>query len=102
LKGNFSNQKKSNKIVAHYSLRTDITLIDASIKIGEVPRESSLFEERMRKALFLGDDFCVHSINEKDINKEYELFNKEELDKLLNDCINYIIDELKKVGVMNE
>ena len=56
----------------------------------------------MRKALYLGDDFCVHSINEKDINKEYELFNKEELDKLLNDCINYIIDELKKVGVMNE
>lgn len=52
---------------------------------------------------YLNKEFIeFNNINKEDINKEYELFDKEELDKLLNDCINYIIDELKKVGVINE
>ena len=60
-------------------------------------------ENVINRLKYLNNEFIeFNSINEKDINKEYELFNKEELDKLLNDCINYIIDELKKVGVMNE
>ena len=60
-------------------------------------------ENVINRLKYLNNEFIeFNNINEEDINKEYELFNKEELDKLLNDCINYIIDELKKVGVMNE
>lgn len=38
---------------ARYGFWTGITLMDTSVKIGDIPRESSLFTERMRKALFL-------------------------------------------------
>lgn len=41
-------------------------------------------------------------INEKEINRDYEIFSKEELDDLLEKCIKYIENELEKVGVLNE
>lgn len=52
---------------------------------------------------YLNDGFVeFNRINDFEMERKYELFTKEELDKLLNDCINYIIKELKKVGIINE
>ena len=46
---------------------------------------------------YLNNEFV--DFNKIDEDKEYELFNEKELDDLLNNCIKYILKELKKVGV---
>lgn len=60
--------------------------------------------ENVKKRIeYLNNDFKeFNSILDNEIDKEYKLFTKEELDNLLNDCINYIYEELKKIGVINE
>ena len=52
---------------------------------------------------YLNNEFKdFNKISEEELNKDYELFTKEELEKLLNDCIEYIEDNLIEVGVLNE
>lgn len=52
-----------------------------------------------RRIKFLNSDFIDQQDNY--IN-EYTLFKKEELDQLFNDCITFIIEELKQKGVIYE
>ena len=47
-------------------------------------------------------DFNKLSNDEINNKHNYELFTKDELDELLEKCINYLISELKKVGVISE
>lgn len=52
---------------------------------------------------YLNSDFKdFNKLLEEELNKDYELFTKEELDKLLIDCIRFIEDRLIEVGVLNE
>lgn len=54
---------------------------------------------------YLNNEFIdFNKLSEDEINNKhnYELFTKDELDELLENCINYLISELKKVGVINE
>ncbi len=52
---------------------------------------------------YLNDDFKeFNKISDEEVNKEYELFTQEELDNLLNKCIDYIEIELKKEGILND
>lgn len=43
-----------------------------------------------------------NKISEEELDKDYELFTKEELDRLLIECIKFIENNLIKVGVLNE
>ena len=56
-----------------------------------------------KRVTYLNRDFpSFNMISDEEKGKKYVLFNKEELDCLLEDCIKYIEGELKKVGVLNE
>ena len=45
-----------------------------------------------------------NKLSEDDINKKntYLLFNQEELDKLFNNCYLYIVEKLRKEGIISE
>ena len=60
-------------------------------------------ENVSKRIYYLNNEFLkFNMINEEEINKDYEIFSKEELDDLLEKCIKYIENELEKVGVLNE
>lgn len=50
---------------------------------------------------YLNNEFIkFNEIKEEEKDKEYLLFSKDELDTLLNNCINHVLDELKLIGVV--
>lgn len=60
-------------------------------------------ENVIKRIHYLNNEFFdFNEITKDEYNKKYELFTKEELDNLLNDCIEYVLKELTKVGVYSE
>lgn len=65
-----------------------------------------LNEELIKQRLnYLNNDFDKFnklSLIQTFFKHRYKLFSKKELDNIFDDCINYILKEFKKVGVINE
>lgn len=69
-------------------------------------KDNFLTNELVNKRIeYLNTDFIKFnklSIKEKLIKHNYKLFSKDELDSLLNKCVNHILKELEKVGISHE
>ena len=72
--------------------------IDSILKSIDLLKDKFVTKENVIYRInYLNNEFI--DFNKIDEDKEYELFNEKELDDLLNNCIKYILKELKKVGV---
>ena len=73
-----------------------------SIKESIILLKGNFVSEKnvLNRIKYLHNDFIKTylKIDEKDNEEEYLLFTKEELDKLLNDCTEYIYDKLRELG----
>ena len=78
-------------------------------KIGEsihLLKNNFLSEKNVSDRIdYLNSEFIgFNKLSDDEISNKhnYELFTKDELDELLENCINYLISELKKVGAISE
>ena len=115
IRGNIIDVKENNRLRADYKHKDlelygkrlfkedEVILPDNESKIIDslkLLKDNFINEDNVRDRLkYLHGVFINKYLKEKeeDINKEYILFTKEELDNLLNNCIEYIYSKLREL-----
>ena len=60
-------------------------------------------ENVKNRIYYLNNDFKdFNKLLDNEVNKEYELFNEEKLDTLMDDCIKYIENDVEALNYIKE